>query len=507
MFRILSVVVVLVLSTHSFAQTDSLRRTQGKEVIVTGFPAEEGVTPVPVEDIKLEKIEQHTTIAQPTKVAAFTPNASFYSQSGLDLGYTFLSIRGFEQRRLSILVNGVPQNDPEDHNVYWIDMPDLLGNTGRIQIQRGAGSAFYGPPAIGGSINVETEFPAQQALRISGGIGSYNTVKYSLEGSTGVFAENWLAHARLSRTTTDGYRNHSFMELNSYYLSLKRVSDAHVLQLNAFGGPIKDGLDYYGIYPWQEIDLRDEKARRYNLSDNFATERREGEQEEFFQPHYEIMSSYFFNDILTMKNTFFYVQGDGQFDFDGTWTGSAARYFRITRPYAELYGFTPVADTVVGLGNEMLRAYVGNKQFGWLPRLEWKFAEYDLYLGAELRRHRSLHWGTVLSADSVVSRLPEEYHYYEYEGGKDIFSPFAALTYRVGDGITVSGSVQVVAQKYLFENEKPLYVDTVMAQSTGLTPGWRSHQFQVAYFFVNPRAGLGLELGEDVSAFASFGLT
>jgi iron complex outermembrane recepter protein len=160
MFRILSALLLLLVAANAFAQTDSLRRTQGKEVIVTGFPAEEGVTPVPVEEIKLEKIEQHATIAQPTKVAAFTPNASFYSQSGLDLGYTFLSIRGFEQRRLSILVNGVPQNDPEDHNVYWIDMPDLLGNTGRIQIQRGAGSAFYGPPAIGGSINVETEFPS-----------------------------------------------------------------------------------------------------------------------------------------------------------------------------------------------------------------------------------------------------------------------------------------------------------------------------------------------------------
>jgi iron complex outermembrane recepter protein len=161
----------------------------------------------------------------------------------------------------------------------------------------------------------------------------------------------------------------------------------------------------------------------------------------------------------------------------------------------------------VGLGNERLRAYVGNKQVGWLPRVEWTFAEYDIYLGAELRRHRSLHWGTVLSADSVVDRLPEEYHYYEYDAGKDIFSPFAAMTYRFGDGLTLSGSVQAVAQKYLFENEKPFFVDSVMAQSTGLTPGWRSHQFQVAYFFINPRAGLGVELSNDLSAFASFGLT
>ena len=54
---------------------------------------------------------------------------------------------------ISILVNGVPQNDPEDHNVYWLDFPDLLASTDNIQVQRGAGSAFYGPPAIGGSVN------------------------------------------------------------------------------------------------------------------------------------------------------------------------------------------------------------------------------------------------------------------------------------------------------------------------------------------------------------------
>ncbi len=520
MFRILSAFffLTILLVGQLSAQTDSIRRTEGTEVIVTGFPAEEGVTPVPMEEIKQHKIEEHISITQPAKVASFTPSASFYSQSGTDIGYTYLTIRGFEQRRLSILVNGVPQNDPEDHNVYWIDMPDLLGSTGRIQIQRGAGSAFYGPPAIGGSINVETEFPSTQALTLSAGFGSYNTQKFAIEGSSGVFAENLLAHARLSTTKTDGYRNHSFIELYSYYLSLKRVSEKHILQFNAFGGPIKDGLDYYGVFdamrkdPVNPIDLNDPKERRYNLSDNFYSERRPGEQETFFQPHYEIMSSYFINDILTMKNTLFYVQGDGEFDFDGTWApytgaGTAARFFRLTKPYADLYGFRPVDDTVFGLGNEMIRAYVGNKQFGWLPRFEWKLADLDLYLGAELRTHSSLHWGSILQADSVLDRLPEDYHYYEYNGGKNIFSPFGALTYRFVDGLTLFGSLQMVAQQYSFDNEKPYFVDTVMAQALGLTPGWRSHQFEVAYLFLNPRAGIGVELSKDLNAFASFGIT
>ncbi len=71
------------------------------------------------------------------------------------------------------MVNGIPQNDPEDHNVYWIDMPDLQASTQSIQIQRGAGNEFYGAPAIGGSINLQTANLAnERELNFTFGAGS-----------------------------------------------------------------------------------------------------------------------------------------------------------------------------------------------------------------------------------------------------------------------------------------------------------------------------------------------
>nr|HPN39597.1 TonB-dependent receptor [Melioribacteraceae bacterium] len=45
------------------------------------------------------------------------PSAVFYSESGNGIGYNYLNIRGFDQRRISVSVNGIPQNEPEDHNV------------------------------------------------------------------------------------------------------------------------------------------------------------------------------------------------------------------------------------------------------------------------------------------------------------------------------------------------------------------------------------------------------
>lgn len=100
------------------------------------------------------------------------PSTTFYSENGNGVGYNYLSIRGFGQRRLSIMVNGIPQNDPEDHNVYWLDFPDIAENIQTIQVQRGAGNAFYGPAAIGGSINIKTNYFSPEK-KISASVGGW----------------------------------------------------------------------------------------------------------------------------------------------------------------------------------------------------------------------------------------------------------------------------------------------------------------------------------------------
>ncbi len=62
------------------------------------------------------------------------PGAYAYSDAGNGIGYSYLSLRGFPQRRISVLVNGVPLNDPESHEVWWIDHPDLLASTAELQV-------------------------------------------------------------------------------------------------------------------------------------------------------------------------------------------------------------------------------------------------------------------------------------------------------------------------------------------------------------------------------------
>src|SRR5690606_9354094 len=187
-------------------------------------------------------IEENYTVQDIPQFLGSLPSTTFYSENGNGVGYNYISIRGFDQRRISVSINGIPQNDPEDHNVYWLDFPDLLASTELIQVQRGAGSGVFGYPAIGGSINIITSaFSNKPSVNVSASAGSYNTKKYSASFSSGLINNKYSIYAKLSQIRTGGYRNLGWAKFNSYHLSAVRYDDNLTTQINLFGGPIEDG--------------------------------------------------------------------------------------------------------------------------------------------------------------------------------------------------------------------------------------------------------------------------
>ncbi len=494
-------------------KSDSLKHTVSATVIVTGFPSDEK-TPIPQSQVPKAELKENSPFNDVPSILKQLPSVVSYSQSGLNTGYSNVNIRGFDQRREAVLVNGVPQNDPEDHSVYWVDMPDLASFTSKVDVQRGAGSSFYGSPAIGGSINVETFPSPNRDFTLSAMGGSYNTTKFSASAASGLIDSTYLFSAKLSKFHTDGYRNHDFIDMNSYYLSAVRMDNTSTWQFNFYGGTLNDGLDYYGIFPGENNDRSnfiDPDQRKINYSEPFTYERRPQEQEFFSQPHYELLSSIKLDDNLTLNNTLFYIQGDGYFDFDGTWpnvydpTVSHSVLYRLTPDYGLRYNFHGILDTT--LGNELTRGFVGNKQGGWLPRLEFTHDGGKFTLGGEIRIHRSNHWGQLLSAAKMPLDLPGDYHYYDYDGGKDIFGGYISELYSVSSDVNVQASVQLLSQTYHFGNEQQFYLDTTLAQKYELPVGWHNFTFDVPLFFVNPRIGINLNLSKQVSSYASLSYT
>ena len=328
------------------------------------------------------------------------------------------------------MVNGVPQNDPEDFSVSWIDFPDLLGSTSTIQVQRGAGSAFYGPPAIGGSVNlIAIPFQPKPSVLLESSLGfqeygSTNTVvlstrKYSATFNSGLVDSQYMFYGRLGKLSTDGYRDKSWDEIDSYFFGVERLDANMTTRIHFYGGPFTDGLVYNGIPKFynNDLNLRRTNYNYFELNDaqdsvTYATNRRAQEAESFSQPHFELLNEWRLTPKITLSNTFFYIQGDGYYDYDGSGLTASAIHWDSANGYAG------AADPI----NSLVRAYVGDKQFGWLPRLEIDHNTGVLTLGAELRFHRSLHWGKIQYAENFPSNYDPDYYIYKYNGGKDIVS-------------------------------------------------------------------------------------
>lgn len=496
------------------AEKDTLKIYYIPSITVTATRAEERRTPVPFTEISQVEIQKSYTLTDLPQFLNFMPSIITYSQSGNGIGYTNLNMRGFDQRRIAVLINGIPQNDPEDHNVYWIDFPDLAENLESIQIQRGAGMNIYGSPAIGGSINLTTSnFANTKAIRLSSGIGwqeftSSNTFvptmsKYLVEFSSG-FVDNYAFYGRLSRINSEGYRDHSWAYLNSYFFSAVRFDPNLTTQINIFGGPLTDGLVYNGL-PKEYI--KDPKLRRLNLSywtydstgknviDEWTSVRKPQEIEEFSQPHYEILNDWKISDRLSLKSALFYYTGTGYFDYDGSWADTTL--LRLT----STYGYNPTENP----RNTIIKGFVDNKHGGWIPRLNYSLEGAEITAGAEIRFHRSEHWGKIQFADILPENYDPDSKIYYYEGIRNIYSVFARGKLFLNDDLSLVAEAQLTNHLYAIENEKAREIPVRYKNIDGSLTGNRL--FGINYLFLNPKIGINYNFDEHNNFYSLLAYT
>ncbi len=446
-------------------------------VIVTATRARENETPITFSTVHAREIKERYTVKDIPVLLSELPSTTYYSESGSGIGYTYMNIRGFDQRRIAVMVNGVPQNDPEDHSVYWLDFPDLASNLDDIQVQRGAGSMTIGAPAIGGSINlVTTNFAREKGLYVSAGAGSFDTRKFSFAAHSGVFDDRYAVYARLSKITSDGYRDNSWVDFGSYFLGAVRFDKNMSTQINLYGGPVADHLAYYGI---PKDDAADRVLRKKNPI------ARPEEIENFSQPHYELINEWQAAPGITVNNTVFYIKGTGFFDYDGSWAPYS--YFRITKSN----GFDVAGDPdTLFIPNALIHAFVENNQFGWVPRATIDHAGGTLIAGGELRFHRSEHWGSVKWGEGIPAGVTPNYRYYSYHGAKTMASLYGHDLYRLTGRVTAMADIQCAYSSYRLFDEQ--YVGT---------------DFTKPYLFLNPKLGLNFSADDNVRVYATVSRT
>lgn len=168
------------------------------------------------------------------------------SDAGSFSGYSYLRLRGMDQTRLSISLDGVPLNDPEDQVLYFSNVPDFMNSMQSVRVQRGVGSSAFGTASYAGSLSFESIPIATTArfaeAQLAG--GSWGTGRASLEGATGL-ARGWAAYGRLSGQETEGYRDHSGNRSRSAFGSVGWFGTRDAIKFTGFAGRSRMQLAYY----------------------------------------------------------------------------------------------------------------------------------------------------------------------------------------------------------------------------------------------------------------------
>ena len=112
-------------------------------------------TPVAYTTVGQEELEFRLG-SQDVPMALNTTPSVYATQQGGGAGDARINVRGFNQRNVAVMINGVPQNDMENGWVYWSNWDGVADAAQSIQMQRGLSAVNLATPSIGGTLNIIT---------------------------------------------------------------------------------------------------------------------------------------------------------------------------------------------------------------------------------------------------------------------------------------------------------------------------------------------------------------
>jgi iron complex outermembrane recepter protein len=477
----LAVICVAMPAVAEDAPQDTLQTTVADEIVVT---ASRYASDVHLSQTNLTRAELERKIGTVDipLLLEDTPGLFATSESGNGIGYTTLKIRGFDQKRVGVMVNGIPFNDPEDHQVYWVDLPDFAGSLEDIQVQRGITNSMGATTAVGGTVNMITAAHRREAGgRASVMMGSYGTRKFSASYQTGLLSRGFSSILRYSNLETDGYRDWSGSEQWSVFWSGRYVTENTSTQANVYTGHEVTDLAYYGV---------DEATMAVNREFNpLAAEQG---LDDFRQPHYELHHTWYLSDDLQLSNALYHVHGYGF--YENLKSGRDIVDFGLDLSL----GLDPAnfADGEVDL---MRRKIVTKNQFGWVPNLTLDHERGRAVFGGDVYTFSSDHRGEV--RDVVGVDMDGAERYYAYDGDKTAWSIFFNERFELTSDLTLLADLQYQHKTWKFKQDELLHFT-----------GADRHAYEVDYDFFNPKGGLhwrlpAYPLGGEASVYAHVGVT
>ena len=212
-------------------------------------------TPVAFSNISPKQLEEELAGQDIPLILNSTPGV-YATQSGGGDGDARISIRGFNQRNVAVMIDGVPMNDMENGWVYWSNWFGLDVVTKTIQVQRGLGASKLAIPAVGGTMNILTKgIENNEGLKFVQDLGSNGYLKSTIGYNSGKLNNGWGYSLAASYKKGNGWVDQTWTEGAFYYLKIQKKINSHNLSFTAFGAPQSHGQRSYK----KEIALYDKE--------------------------------------------------------------------------------------------------------------------------------------------------------------------------------------------------------------------------------------------------------
>ena len=450
---------------------------RGNSIQISASRAIEGITPFAFSTLTKEEIKNHYTVEDVPMVLASEPGVYAYSESGNGTGYSYVSIRGFDQSKISVMIDNVPLNDNESHQVYWVDHGDILSNAKDVQIQRGVGNSLYGSAAFGGSINVITEIiNDDKSINTSIDYGSFNTQKYRFNYNSGKeLYKNIGFNVRLSQIKSDGYRDFHNSRQNAGFIGIEHQTEKMTNQFRAQIGYQNTDLTWDGI---SAADINNRELRKLGY---------ESYTDDFLQQIYSFNTSYLYNENLNFRNVLYLVNGEGYYEVFKHDEDFYDYNLDITNQFSDLEEEDRETDL-------LRRKWIVNNYYGIAPTLSWKNNSIRFDIGSELRFYKGNHYGEVsnFSDENLISQFGKNwYKYYQYTGTKMSFTGFVHMLYSALDNLKIIADLQYQGHRWELKQN--------------LIGHAKGHTLSAPWDFINPKIGVIYNISSNYFLFANYG--
>ena len=434
-------------NTNEFSQNFTLNPQSflGDEVLISSSRVSNNA-PVSQKNVTKEEIEKiYRGQDGGFLLEDLSPSIVAYSESGTGLSnYADFRLRGMDQKRINLTLNGVPLNDMIDQGVFFSNFTDFGNSIQSIQIQRGVGTSSNGVSSYAGSVNFEslhlTDTTPKVELQLTG--GSFNTQRWSAEASTGKMKNNFSFYSRFTQTKSDGFRNNTSTDSWSYFLSGAYFLKKHTFKFTVFNGKSRNGLAYS---PVSKADIKNDPKTNYvnpNDIDDFG---------QFFN---QLQHIYQFNTNNSIISSIYYNGAGGDWPYG----------------YNDVNGFTQINYPLY------------NTHIGGLSTFNGKFKNLNYNSGVSASKFLRQ------NLEQVVPNFSSPY--YADKTQKNEAAVFAKVNYKINK-LEFLADVQVRAVELIF--------DTTSFTNTNIpTRNW---------IFVNPKVGVSYQWNNNFQSYVSFGRT